>query len=76
MEPLKEWLAMAVAHIITGRRERGLAPFHATAREIRRVFHERMESALAQMVRSGRLTAHPTLNDTAYEFTKPFDTEI
>lgn len=73
MEPLKEWLAMAVAHIITDRRERGRAPYTATVREIRGLLHGRMEDALARMVADGRLTAHPTISDTAYEFANPLN---
>ncbi len=71
IEPLKEYLAMAIAFIIETKEQQGTAPFHATTQDIMGMLSDNAKSALNEMVTSGLLTFHRTINGVSFEFTPP-----
>lgn|GEM_PF-3562601 len=71
IEPLKEYLAMAIAFIIETKEQQGTAPLHATTQDIMGMLSDNAKRALNEMVTSGLLTFHRTINGVSFEFTPP-----
>lgn len=73
---LKEYLAGVVAYIIDTREKMNRPPLLALRSNIRNVLAQNIDKALAEMVSEGLLTERRTLNEPAYEFTPPKQTNI
>lgn len=71
IEPLKEYLATAIAYIIDTREKMKRPPYMALTSNIRNVVSKDIDRALGCLVESGLLTEHVMLNEKAYEFTPP-----
>ena len=69
--PLEEHLAVVIADVIKDKVERKIAPAVADMQEIMAKVNKDVRDALNNMVRSGLLTFHRTLNSTTFEFTPP-----
>ena len=69
--PLEEHLAAVIADVIKDKEERRIAPAVADMQEIMEKVNKDMWNALNNMVKSGLLTFHRTLNSTTFEFTPP-----
>lgn len=76
IEPLKEFLSVAIAYIIDTRVKRNRPPFFATDSNIRNVVAGSLDRALGEMAKEGLLTERATLNSKAYEFTPPKQTTL
>lgn len=71
IEPLKEFVSIAVAYIIETREKMNRPPYLATMSNIKNVTAQSLDAALAEMTEEGLLTERRTLNEKAYEFTPP-----
>ena len=69
--PLEEHLAAVIADIIKEKEEQKKALVVADMQEIMARVNKDVRDALNNMVRSGLLTFHKTLNSTTFEFTPP-----
>ena len=69
--PLREYVVSAIAYIIETRESMKRPPMMALKTNIRNVLAKSLDGVLDEMVKEGLLTAHPTVNDTGYEFTPP-----
>ena len=69
--PLKEYLATAVAAVISDKESRQVSPPHASMEEIMRQTNTDIKTALNEMVTSGLLSFHRTINGVGFEFTPP-----
>lgn len=74
--PLKEYLATAVAVVIEDKESRRVAPPLASMEEIMRRTNADIKTALNEMVTSGLLSFHRTVNSVSFEFTPPKKTTI
>ncbi len=71
IEPLMEYLAVAVSYIIGTRERMNRPPLMATVSNIRNVLTKDVGRALYEMEKDGLLTKRRTLNEDAYEFAPP-----
>ena len=71
IEPLKEYLSMAIAYIIDTRERMNRPPYMALMSNIKNVLAKGVDAALAEMTEEGLLTEHRTINEKAFEFTPP-----
>lgn len=76
LEPLKEYLAMAIAYVIDRKQEQRMSPAHAGMNEITNLLNGNIQTALNDMVRSGLLSFHRTVNGVSFEFTPPRQTVL
>lgn len=74
--PLKEFLAEAVAYIIDTRMNMNRPPYMATESNIKNVLAQNLGKALAELVKDGTFTERQLLNEKAYEFTPPKQTNL
>lgn len=70
-EPLKEYIAALVAVVIEKRIEGRKDPASAPMADILAGATADIKAALNELVRSGVLTYHKTLNGVSFEFTPP-----
>ena len=68
IEPLMEYLAVAVSYIIGTRERMNLPPLMAT---VSNILVKDVGRALYEMEKDGLLTKRRTLNEDAYEFAPP-----
>lgn len=76
LEPLKEYLAVAVAYIIAVRERMNRPPLMATKSNIKNVLTKDLDLALEEMEKDGLLTRRRTLNEDAFVFTPPKKTNL